>query len=266
MTSPPHQRPASAPWTEDPEFVQLYDVENAGMWDHDFYRELAVELRAEHVADIGCGTGVLAVELAQRGIRVTGVDPAEAMLDVARARASRAGADGQVTLIQGHAGRLPDSTADLAVMVGHVAQYFLSRAEWDEVLRHAFRTLRTGGHLAFESRNPVAASWDLWDEEHTRETQPHPDGGEFTSWLEVVGIDADADDGDLVTCRGHHILPDGRHVTADEPLRYRPLEVLLESLHHAGFDVEELWGDWDRSEMDQDSPEIIILARKPCPA
>src|SRR5699024_6287849 len=120
------------PWTEYPEFVRLYDVENAGMWDFDFYRELAVELGAAQVADIGCGTGVLAVELARRGMGVTGVDPAAAMIEAARSRVADVQLTESVELIEGTAADLEASSSDFAVMVGHVAQYFLHRAQWDE--------------------------------------------------------------------------------------------------------------------------------------
>lgn len=263
------------PWTEDPEFVTLYDVENAGMWDTDFYRDLLDELGVQTVADIGCGTGGLALELAAAGIRVTGVEPAGAMIQVARQRIEQRIAEPpssdhpgaalaeRITLIHGYADQLESGAADAAVMVGHVAQYFLHRSEWDQVLAEAFRALRPGGWLAFESRNPAALELDAWDEESTRETQPHPGGGEFTSWLEVLSIEPDDDDGDLITCRAHSIMPDGRKLSADEPLRYRPLHVLRASLEQAGFVLEQMWGDWDRSELDEDSPEIIILARKP---
>lgn len=259
--SAPHHLEDS--WTEDPEFVRLYDLENAGMWDFDFYRELAEELRAGRVADIGCGTGVLAVELARGGIEVVGVDPAAAMIEAARARVAEAGLSESVQLIRGTAAALAPSSSDLAVMVGHVAQYFLHREQWDEVLSQAWEALRPGGHLAFESRNPEAMHLDAWDAESTRATQPHPDGGEFTSWLEVAGVEHDDADGDLITALGHNVYPDGRHVIAEEPLRYRPLHVLSESLESAGFTVAEIWGDWDRSPVQEESPELILLARKP---
>lgn len=251
------------PWTEDPEFVRLYDVENAGMWDFDFYRELAVKLGARNVADIGCGTGVLAVELARRGIAVTAVDPAAAMIETARSRVADAQLNDAVRLIRGTAADLGPSSADFAVMVGHVAQYFLHRDQWDEALRQTFAALRPGGHLAFESRNPQAMHLDAWDAESTRETQPHPDGGEFTSWLEVANTEHDDADGDLVTAHGHTIYPDGRHMVAQETLRYRPLGVLRESVENAGFVIKAIWGDWDRSAVEEDSPELIFLAVKP---
>lgn len=253
----------AGPWTEDPEFVKLYDVENQGLWDIDFYCDLVLELGVERVLDIGCGTGGFAVELARRGIQVTGVDPAAAMIDVARARVHGAEVGQSVTLLQGTVGQVPASSFSAAIMMGHVAQYFLTHTEWDQVLAETFQALLPGGWLAFESRNPEGMGADAWDEESTRETQPHPDGGEFTSWLEVVGIEHDDAEGPLITARGHNIFPDGRHITADEPLRYRPLPVLLQSLEQAGFEVPQVWGDWDRSPVRPDSPELILLARKP---
>lgn len=257
----PHALPH--PWTEDPEFVRLYDVENQGLWDFDFYRELVHQQGSRRVLDIGCGTGVLAVSLARDGLHVTGVDPALAMIAAARRRAREISAENQVVLIRGTAAQVEASAFDAAIMMGHVAQYFLTRAQWDGALREAYRALQPGGFLAFESRNPHGLDHDAWDEESTRETQEHPEGGEFTSWLEVVRIEHDDADGPLITARGHNILPDGRHVTADEPLRYRPLSVLRDSLRQAGFTVEKMWGDWDRSPVEADSPELIVLARKP---
>lgn len=51
-------------WTEDPRTVATYDTECAGRADHDLYLRLADQLGARTVVDLGCGTGVLAVDLA----------------------------------------------------------------------------------------------------------------------------------------------------------------------------------------------------------
>jgi SAM-dependent methyltransferase len=69
----------------------------------------------EHVLDVGCGTGNAAVLAGRRGARVTGVDPAERLLDVARERA-RAG-DLDATFIRGEAASMPLPDADVDVVV-----------------------------------------------------------------------------------------------------------------------------------------------------
>ena len=77
---------ASASYLE-PRLAALYDALNAASRDDwDFYLSLA-ESEALRVMDVGCGTGALASLFAARGHRVTGVDPAPAMLDIARRRA-----------------------------------------------------------------------------------------------------------------------------------------------------------------------------------
>ncbi len=80
---------------------------------------IAHEVEAQRVVDVGCGTGSLAVRLAARGFSVTGVDPAVASLDVARAKPH-----GElVTWVHGDATSLVGiEAADLAVMTGNVAQ------------------------------------------------------------------------------------------------------------------------------------------------
>ncbi len=73
--------------------------------------------RGERVVDVGCGDGNAALLAAARGARVTGVDPAARLLDVARARAATAGVD--ATFVDGVADLmpLPDASADVIVSV-----------------------------------------------------------------------------------------------------------------------------------------------------
>ncbi|MGD8151522.1 class I SAM-dependent methyltransferase [Ornithinimicrobium sp. Y1694] len=258
---------------EKPEVAQAYDAKNSGRDDFEFYRQLAGELSTGNlnfaVLDIGCGTGALAVQIAAAGYRVTGVDPSNAMLDVAR---NRPGGDA-CTWIHGYANDVPDAVADLAVMTGHVAQYFLTKDAWVELLTEAYRALRPGGWLAFESRNPGRRAWERWVPEHTTRRLPHPDGGELTTWIELLDVDEDAPEGVLETHRGITIYPDGHRSGDDssETLIFRPLEGLSSSLEAAGYNIEQTYGDFSRgpiTEADPDSGagasvEYIIIARRP---
>ena len=80
---------------EDSLFASLYDHFNG--WDvcDAFYLGLARTLKSgARVLDLGCGTGLLACRIAEEGFAVTGVDPAEGMLSVARARRAPSGSPG----------------------------------------------------------------------------------------------------------------------------------------------------------------------------
>jgi ubiquinone/menaquinone biosynthesis C-methylase UbiE len=51
--------------------------------------DAAAPREGEHLVDVGCGTGNAALLAAARGVRVTGVDPAPRLLEVARAPRAR---------------------------------------------------------------------------------------------------------------------------------------------------------------------------------
>jgi ubiquinone/menaquinone biosynthesis C-methylase UbiE len=71
----------------------------------------------EHLVDVGCGTGNAALLAAERGASVTGIDPAQRLLDVAGAQAAARGTE--IRFLRGDAVRLPlaESTADAVVSV-----------------------------------------------------------------------------------------------------------------------------------------------------
>lgn len=253
----------------DPTLVSRYDAENSGRDDTDFYVALADELQARTVVDVGCGTGVLAVALtAGRGAglptthgaghrTVVGVDPAAPMLDVAR---SRAGGE-QVTWLQGTADAALDhlgpGSADLVLMTGHVAQVFLTDDDWSQVLRTAAALLASGGHLAFETRDPDRRAWTRWTPELTREHSTDPDGVASTGWVEVTAVR----DG-LVTFDGHTVLGDGVDRVSTSTLRFRSRSEVESTLDGAGFDVARTYGDWDRSPVGPKTSELIVVARR----
>ncbi len=244
-------------WTEDPRLAAVYDTECTGRDDHDFYLALADELGAGTVVDVGCGTGVFAVDLARRGLAVIGVDPAVPMLEIARRRST--GLD--VEWIHGLVDNVATGVADLVVMMGHVAQYFVDDADWSNVLRQLHRVLHPGGRLTFETRNPAIPWEEYWTEARSKATMPHPEDGEFTSWVEVVEKSGPADSYTL-THYGHTVLPDGVHLTAAETLRFRSPSEIVASIEAAGFTLEQTWGGWDRTRFTPSSFEMIVVARR----
>ncbi len=95
---------------------------------------------------------MFALLLAERGVEVIGIDPARASIDVARAKP---GGD-RVRWICGDATALPPLRVDLVTMTANVAQAISDPWLWQKTLRVAYASLRPGGCLVFESRDPVA--------------------------------------------------------------------------------------------------------------
>jgi SAM-dependent methyltransferase len=212
--------------------------------DFDFMLELADRLDARTIVDLGCGAGRLTVMLASGDRRVVGVDPSKAML--ARAR-TREGAE-RVEWIRGDVTALETRGVDLVVMVGNIPSTRVTDEAWGQLLDGVHGALRAGGHLAFGSWNPRARPWDTWD------------------WASVVVPIGDGG-GARVGAGGRHgpgiELVKGREwLSSPSVWRYRTSEELNQTLTLAGFEIEEAYGDWDRSPLTATSPDIVIVARR----
>jgi S-adenosylmethionine-dependent methyltransferase len=92
--------------------------------------------------DIGGGTGITAVRLAQRGLHVTVLDESQAMLDIAERTASEAGVAERLTLKQVDAGQLANlfPAGSFDVIVCHNVLEFVD--EPSAVLQSVARLLR----------------------------------------------------------------------------------------------------------------------------
>lgn len=235
------------PLFADPRLASLYDLVEGPRPDLDVYDTLVSELGATRVVDLGCGTGTLACRLAGRGLTVTGVDPAPASLDVARAKP---GADA-VEWILGGADAIPAGRADLVLMTGNVAQVFLTDAEWYGVLGDAARALAARGRLVFETRVPERRAWERWTREHTERTVDAGPAGEVTIWCDLLAVDLP-----LVSFRwSHRFARDGSVITSDSTLRFRALDEIHASLAANGLVVDEV-----RDAPDRPGLEHVVIA------
>lgn len=241
-----HQLPTDLEYF-DPRFAADFDSGRDERDDFDFMVALAHEVGAKTIVDLGCGTGMLAVELAAGGRRVFGVDPAPAMIAVARAREGGE----SVEWIIGTAAEIPSSDVDLVVMTGNISGYILDDRQWSATLVRIHQTLGPDGRLAFSSRNPEDRAWERWG------------GGAFLADGRVQWPDNDrfrdrvhADVNDSSLAYGDEVL------VCDSEYRIRTLDELRDSLTHAGFEVEHLYGGWDRRSLDNAGPDLVVVARR----
>jgi SAM-dependent methyltransferase len=234
---------------DDARLARVYDPLDPDRGDLDVYMALVDELGARSVLDIGCGTGTFACMLAGRGIEVTAVDPAGAMLEVARAKL---GADA-VRWVHGDATRLPPLHVDAAFMTGNVAQVFLTDDDWTATLIAVRQALRSGGWVVFETRVPARRAWEQWTPEPSHTSVDVPGLGTVESWESVIDVAAD-----LVTFRSMTVFSrDDVVIESVSTLRFRDRHEIEASLVEIGFELVEI-----RDAPDRPGLEFVFLARR----
>jgi SAM-dependent methyltransferase len=234
-----------------PRLAACYDALNAPDAGHAFYIALAGDA-PKTILDMGCGTGRLAVALAERGHRVTGADPSPGMLQVARNRPGHE----RVTWVDSTAAQLALSARfDLIIMTGHAFQVLLSDEDVRASLRVLRRHLAPGGRLAFETRNPLVEEWRDWIPSRTQEIVQVPGLGP----VEIHNDIAEAN-GPFVTYETHFRFAPDDIVVAPDHLRFMSQAELTAFLRDTGFTNVAWFGNWDRSPISATSPEIIAIA------
>lgn len=114
----------------------------------DLLAPLGVGVAGQHLVDVGTGVGTPALQFARRGVTVTGVEPAEAMLAMATRRAAEEGLDFTPVVGTAEVTGLGDGVAD-AMTTGQAWHWF----DQPVAAREFRRVLRPGGRLA-------VCSWD----------------------------------------------------------------------------------------------------------
>ncbi len=120
-----------------------------GYFRHVLTERLHINPQGMAALDVGCGGGLLAEEFARLGCDVTGVDPAEAALEVARAHAVASGLSIVYRAGVGEALQFSDRSFEIVYccdVLEHVA-------DLDRVIGEIARVLTPGGVFLFDTIN-----------------------------------------------------------------------------------------------------------------
>jgi SAM-dependent methyltransferase len=233
----------------DPDLARWYDQLSAGREDFRFY--LPLVMSAHSVLDLGCGTGDLLHRARVTGHagRLCGLDPAGAMLDLARRRSDIEWVHGDAASA-GFGGEF-----DLVVMTGHAFQVFITDDELRAVLAAVRSALTDDGRFAFETRNPAARAWQEWTADRVWEVTD-ASGAVLRYWRQVQT----PVNGDLVRFAAMFAGPgNGEPTVSWSTLRFLDADTLSSFLTDAGFVIADQYGDFARHPLTDTSPEIVTI-------
>ncbi len=180
--------------------------------------DLAGGVRGLRVLDAGCGSGVHAAELVDRGATVTGVDLSGNLLDIARERLGPQVPLHRVDLSQ----PLPFSDDTFDLVLSSLVMHYL--ADWEPTLREFHRVLVPRGRVVLSTHHPFMDVRVIGSDDYL---------GTFSfteDWTQ---------DGRTMRMRFWH----------------RPLRAMLAAFTASGFAVDDIVEPEPRPEMAEDAPD-----------
>jgi SAM-dependent methyltransferase len=230
-----------------------------------FYRDAARRYGGP-VLELGCGTGRITMAIAEAGQQITGLDNSEKMLQRATQKVAvlRPEQRQRVTLLPGDMRRFAlDQQFQSIIIPFRPFQHLLPVPEQLDCLGCVRQHLALGGKLIMDFFQTDAAR--MHDPQFLKEhfiAEYEMSGGRKVRLSERIAAFHRAEQCNDVEMAFEVTGADGsttRNVFAFT-FRYFFRYEVEHLLARSGFRVMESWGDFDRSELKDDSPEMIFVA------
>ncbi len=246
-------------------WADIYDMAHSAVTEDIAFWVENAKATAGPVLELGCGTGRVAIPIAQAGVPVVGLDSSAAMLKLARAKTRRLKLGKEVLkFVRGDMRELSlGQRFPLVIIPFRSFQFLLSVADQCRALDAIRRHLTPGGRLILSlfvpdperlTRDP---STPLYDGEITDPTTGHRllfwyqnRYDNFNQMENVRTIMEELDGhGDVV-----------RKTYRDYQIRYLYRFEVQHLLASCGYEVVEVYGGFDREPLDEASTEMIWVA------
>jgi len=207
--------------------------------------------KGDKVLDLCCGHGRHSIELAKRGYNVTGQDINRLFLERADKEASRQKVN--VDFIQADMRGIPSTEKfDAVINMFTAFGYFEKKIDNLLVLKEISGALKTGGRFLIQV---MSRDWLIrnFREREWRE------GKNGLLCLEERRFDFETGRNNA---RIILVYPNGTRKEKHHSIRVYNLTELREMLDEVGLNIEKVYGDFDGSDYDMDSRDMIIVAKK----
>ena len=237
-----------------------YDLEEAerSVTRIQFYTDLACKTGGP-VLEIACGTGLVALPIAARGVPVIGIDLARPMLANARVKAQQQGLI--IDLIEADARQFHfDKQFSFVYITGNAFQAFLQRIDQERLLAAVKRHLAPHGVFAFETRNPSGHELTDQLEEEMWFTYRNVQG-QSVNVSGTQHYDPLTQTMHWTTYRRWNDSGKSHLTTTRIACRFTYPQELEALLYYNGFQIIGQYGDWNKSGLTAKSEEIISICR-----
>lgn len=207
------------------------------------------------ILELACGTGIIALKLAEAGHDVTGYDLSADMLSLAQERIEEAGQE--IQLIEGDMRELPDIQAfDMVTCFSDSLCYLHQESDLLQVFEGVHRNLSEGGTFLFDVHS-------LFQMDHVFPGYQYiyQEESEVFLWESFIG-DYDHSVEHVLTFFVEN--EDGRFDRLQEIHQERsfPLETYQRLLKEAGFSSVELTAEFGESPVDETTTRWFFAAKK----
>ncbi len=239
---------------------QTFDLEDEGYFDDYPLTEQWAQILGGPLLDLACGTGRMALRMANLGYQVTGVDITPEMIEWARQKAAKQGAAIDWVVADARTFQL-QKRFPFIYMLENVFQFFLTRADQEAMLARVREHLLPEGCFLFETRNPNPRNL-LIGRHPEGERFTLPDGGQLLTAAEQYY--------DPMTQIQHYtrrltyLYSNGqrKEKTFHTALRYVFPQEMEALLYYNGFQIHTCYGSWQQDPLTADSPSMIYVCQR----
>ncbi|SMF84309.1 class I SAM-dependent DNA methyltransferase [Pseudobacteriovorax antillogorgiicola] len=241
--------------------TEIYDLENESEYEPErrFLLQSAREL-GNKVLDIACGTGIVSNWLAERGVKVTGVDLSEDMLASAKGKnyADRC----RYHLMDMRALQLSE-TFPLAYLTGNSFMFLLTLDDQRRFLTGVHDHLDENGVLVFDTRPARQSLQTLREEDFSMVSETSLNKNismkvyyktQYNPMTQIIKYDTKRE------YYSHNRLENEIYGEVDLKLTF-PVEMehLLKS---CGFIIEDIFSSFNRDPVDLEGGKLVYVCRK----
>jgi SAM-dependent methyltransferase len=202
------------------------------------------------ILDLCCGYGRHSIELAQRGLEVTGYDLSDFFIEKAKRDSADSGLE--IEFVKGDMRKLPfDKEFDAVVNIFTSFGFFDKESDDFKVTKGVSRALKKGGLFLLDLKN---REYLIRNFQRKRWRQQ-----EDFIMLEDNFFDLFTSRWELTRTL---LFENGRKKENSFSLRMYTFTEILNLLKKSGFILESVYGDFDFREYSLDSPRMILISRK----